>query len=190
METGTVFVQEVFDAEMNGAKVSKISEKLKEELLALLPPTAFFFVALHVVGLVRALMVQGTGLPIASSAQIAMGSLILGKAVLLADLLPAINRFPEKPLAYNVAWKTTIYFLIATFIHYLERLVDYWKQAGGFAAANEKLLADIVWPHFWGIQVVLLVLILNYCVVRELGRALGADRMTRMFFGMGRGTQA
>ena len=190
METGTVFVQEVFDAEMNGAKVSKISEKLKEELLALLPPTAFFFVALHVVGLVRALMVQGTGLPIASSAQIAMGSLVLGKAVLLADLLPAINRFPEKPLAYNVAWKTTIYFLIATFIHYLERLVDYWKQAGGFAAANEKLLADIVWPHFWGIQVLLLVLILNYCVLRELGRVIGADRMTAMFFGTARGTQA
>jgi len=185
-----VVVQQVLDAEMNGAKVRKFSEKLKEELLALLPPTAFFFVALHIVGLVRSLMVQGTGLAVASSAQIAMGSLILGKAVLLADLFPAINRFPDKPLAYNVAWKTTIYFLIATFIHYLERLVDYWKQAGGFAAANEKLLADIVWPHFWGIQVVLLLLILNYCVLRELGRVIGADRMTAMFFGMARGTQA
>lgn len=189
-DPGPVFVQQVLDVEMNGAKVKKFSEKLKEELLALLPPTAFFFVALHIVGLVRSLMVQGTGLAVASSGQIAMGSLILGKAVLLADLLPAINRFPDKPLAYNVAWKTTIYFVIATFIHYLERLVDYWKQAGGFAAANEKLLAGIVWPHFWGIQVVLLVLILNYCVLRELGRVIGADRMTAMFFGMARGTQA
>jgi hypothetical protein len=189
-EPGLAFVQDVLDAEMNGAKVSKFSEKAKDELLALLPPTAFFFVALHIVGLVRALMVQGTGLPVATSAQIAMGSLILGKAVLLADLLPAINRFPDKPLAYNVAWKTTIYFLIATFIHYLERLVDYWKQAGGFAAANEKLLTDVVWPHFWGIQVVLLVLILNYCVVRELSRVIGSDRMTEMFFGTARGTKA
>lgn len=91
------------DAEMNGAKVSKPVEKIKEELLALRPPTAFFFVSLHIVGLVRVLMVEGAGLPVSSSAQIAMGSLILGKAVLLADLLPAINRFPDRPLSYNVA---------------------------------------------------------------------------------------
>jgi hypothetical protein len=163
--------------------VSKLSAKIKEEFFALLPPTIFFFIALHIVALVRALMVQGTGLPVSSSAQIAMGSLILGKAVLLADLLPAINRFPGKPLAYNVAWKTSIYFVIATFIHYLERLVDFWKQAGGFEAANERLLATMVWPHFLGIQIVLLVLIFNYCMLRELDRALGSDRMITLFFG-------
>jgi hypothetical protein len=170
--------------------VSKLSAKLKEEFLALLPPTVFFFIALHIVALVRALMVHGTGLPVSSSAQIAMGALILGKAVLLADLLPAINRFPDKPLAYNVAWKTSIYFFIATFIHYLERLVDFWKQAGGFEAANEKLLATIVWPHFLGIQIVLLVLIFNYCMLRELGRALGSDKMITMFFGRSGRTRA
>ena len=170
--------------------MSKLTEKLKEELLALLPPTVFFFVALHIVALVRALMTQGTGLPITSSAQIAMGALILGKAVLLADLLPAINRFPDRPLAYNVAWKTTIYFGIATFIHYLERLADVWKETGSLAGANAKLLAQIVWPHFVGIQIVLLVLILNYCVVRELGRVLGSERTMSMFFGTSRRSRA
>ncbi len=163
--------------------MSKVSEKIKEEFLALLPPTVFFFIALHIVALVRSLMVKGTGLPIISSGQIAMGALILGKAVLLADLLPAINRFPDRPLAYNVAWKTAIYFVIATFIHYLERLFDFWKEAGGFAAANEKLLAAIIWPHFWGIQIVLFVLILNFCVLREFGRVMGSDTLMAMFFG-------
>jgi hypothetical protein len=170
--------------------VSNLSKKIKEEFLALIPPTVFFFVALHIVALVRALMVHGTGLPVSSSGQIAVGALILGKAVLLADLLPAINRFPDKPLAYNVAWKSTIYFLIATIIHYLERLVDFWKEAGGFAAANEKLLATIVWPHFLAIQIVLLVLIINYCVVRELSRVMGSDKMMAMFFGTSSGTRA
>ncbi|MCK7580053.1 MAG: LuxR C-terminal-related transcriptional regulator [Chromatiales bacterium] len=89
--------------------VNKVAAKLKEELLALLPPT-IFFIALHVVGLVGTLMTQGTGLPATSSAQIAVAALIIGKAVLLADLWPAINRFPDKPLAYNIAWKTVVYF--------------------------------------------------------------------------------
>jgi len=162
--------------------VSKALEKIKEEFLALLPPTLFFFVALHILGVVRALMTKGTGLPLTSSAQIAVGALILGKAVLLADLLPAINRFPGKPLAYNVAWKSAIYFLVATLIHYLERLIDFWKEAGSFVAANQKLLEVIVWPHFWALQIVLLVLILNYCVIRELSRVVGADKMMTMFF--------
>lgn len=163
--------------------MSKATEKLKEEFLALLPPTIFFFIALHIVAIVRVLMVKGTGLAVLSSAQIAIGALILGKAVLLADLLPWINRFPEKPLAYNVGWKSAIYFLFATLIHYLEKLFDAWREVGSVAAANAKLLATIVWPHFWALQIVLLVLILNYCVIRELGRVVGGDKLFKLFFG-------
>ena len=105
--------------------MNKTVEKLKEEFLALLPPTIFFFVALHIIGLVRLLTTKGTGLPVTSSAQIALAALIIGKGVLLADLWPAINRFPQKPLIYNIAWKTVIYFAVASFIHYLERLYDF-----------------------------------------------------------------
>ena len=36
--------------------------KLKKEFLALIPPTIFFFVALHIVALIRALMTKGTGI--------------------------------------------------------------------------------------------------------------------------------
>jgi hypothetical protein len=157
-------------------------EKLKEEFLAVLPPTVFFFIALHIVGFVRVLMTEGTGLPVTSSAQIALAALILGKAVLLADLWPPINRFPERPLAYNIVWKTVIYYAFASFIHYLERLYDFAKESGGIVAGNEKLLSEIVWPHFWALQIILLVIILNYCVIRELGRVLGERRMLRMFF--------
>ena len=71
---------------------------------------------------IRVLMLEGTGLAPSSSISIAVAALILGKAVLLADMLPLINRFPDKPLIYNIAWKTVIYWLISTLIHYVERL--------------------------------------------------------------------
>src|SRR6266849_6758874 len=163
--------------------MTKLSSKLKEELFALLPPTIFFFVALHIVAFVRVLMMKGTGISPLGSVSVAVASLILGKAVLLADMLPSINRFPNKPLIYNVAWKTVIYLLVSAVIHYLERLIDFWRQAGGFVAGNQKLLAEIIWPHFWAIQIILFVLIAMYCTVHELVRVIGREKVLRIFFG-------
>jgi hypothetical protein len=156
--------------------------KLKEEALAMVPPTIFFFVALHLIALVHALMTQGTGVPVTSSAQIALAALIVAKAVLLADLWPPINRFPQRPLIYNVAWKTAIYYVAASLIHYLERLFDFSREAGGVVAGNRRLLAEMIWPHFLAIQIILLSIIFAYCVIRELGHALGEDKVFSMFF--------
>ena len=158
-------------------------KKLKEEFFKLLPPMIFFFVALHIVALIHVLMLKKTGIALSSSVSIAVASLILGKAVLIADMLPFINRFPDKPLIYNAAWKTVIYWLIAGVIHYLERLIDFWRQAGSFVAGNQKLLSEIIWPHFWAIQIILFILIAMYCTVHELVRVIGKEKAMRIFFG-------
>ena len=163
--------------------MTKLATKLKEEFFELLPPTIYFFVALHIVAFVRVLMLKKTGIAPSSSISIAVAALIMGKAVLIADMLPAINRFPDKPLVYNVAWKTFIYLLMSVLIHYIERLIEFWRQTGSFVAGNEKLLAEIVWPHFWAIQIILFVLIAAYCMVHELVRVIGKEKAMRIFFG-------
>jgi hypothetical protein len=163
--------------------MTKLFIKLKEEFLALLPPTLFFFIALHVVAFVHVLMLKGTGVSPLTSISIAVAALILGKAVLVADLLPLIKRFPEHPLIYNVVWKTLIYLLVSMFIHYLERLFDCSRQAGGLVAGNKKLLAEMIWPHFWAIQILLFVLIVMYCTMHELVRVIGKEKARRLFFG-------
>jgi hypothetical protein len=76
-----------------------------------------------------------------------------------------------------------IYLLASAVIHYVERLIDFWRQAGSFVAGNEKLLAEIVWPHFWAIQIILFVLIVMYCTMHELVRVIGKEKVLRIFFG-------
>jgi hypothetical protein len=161
----------------------KILEKIQEEFFAILPPTIFFFIALHIIALIRVLMTKGSHFEPISTVSIAVGSLILGKAVLIADMLPWINRYPNKPLVYNVVWKTVMYLLAASVIHYLERLIDFARHAGGIIAGNEKMLAQMVWPHFWAVEILLLVLILMYCTARELVRVIGREKALRLFFG-------
>ena len=161
----------------------KLLAILKEEFFAILPPTIFFFVALHLLTFIRVLMASGSHFQPLSTMSIAIASLILGKAVLIADMLPPINRYPHKPLAYNIVWKTLIYLVIASIIHYLERLIDFSRQAGGIVTGNEKLLAEIVWPHYLAVEIILFLLILMYCTVRELARVIGKEKMLRLFFG-------
>lgn len=156
---------------------------IKHEFLKMLPPTIFFFVMLNIVLLIRAMLTVGTGLSLPTFATVLISSLILGKAVLLADMLPFINRFPEKPLIWNAAWKTVIYAIVATFIHYLERLHEFWKETHDIGEANHQLLTHTVWAHFWAIEILLLVLIFNYCVFAELSRVIGEKRLRAMFLG-------
>ena len=162
--------------------MDKLPEKLREEIGKLIPPTLYFFVALHLVALIRVLMLKGTGIAVSTSLQVTIAALVLGKAVLIADMLPAINRYPDKPLIYNVLWKTVIYVFVSLVIHYLEHLIDFWREAGGLVAANHKLMTEMVWPHFWAIQLVIVVLIVMYCTMHELVRLIGRDRVLEMFF--------
>jgi hypothetical protein len=78
--------------------MSKMSAKIKEEIAALIPPTVFFFGSLLMIGLVRALLLRGTGIAPVTPLAMLLAALVLAKAGLLADLWPAINRYPDKPL--------------------------------------------------------------------------------------------
>lgn len=163
--------------------MSKFTSRVKKEIEELIPPTLFFFVALHITALIRSLMLKGTGIEAGTSLSVTLAAIVLGKAVLIADMLPMINRFPEKPLIYNVGWKTVIYATVSLLIHYAEHLFDYWRETGSFGAANKELLAKIVWPHFIAIQLLLIVMIFSYCVLRELVRVIGREKVFHMFFG-------
>ncbi|MCF4998765.1 hypothetical protein GIW70_21065 [Pseudomonas syringae] len=157
--------------------------KIKHEVMKILPPTLFFFIILHIVALIRALMIKGAGIDLPASASVLIASLILGKSVLIADMLPFINRFPDKPLIWNVIWKTLIYAVVALVIHYLEQLYEYWKEAPGIIGANSLLLSSLNLPRFWAIQILLITLIFMYCVIAELARVIGPERLKVMFVG-------
>ncbi|MGH7306121.1 MAG: hypothetical protein ACRELZ_22790 [Candidatus Rokuibacteriota bacterium] len=162
--------------------MSTVWAKVKHEFHEVLPPMIFFLVAFHIVLLERALMAREYGLHPLSMATATVTALIVAKVVLIADLLPIINRFPEKPLVYNVVWKTAIYVGASLLAHYLEHLIPLWWRTG-FRAANEHLWGALVWPHFWAVQLLLVVLFFIYCAMRELARVIGRERVRAIFLG-------
>ena len=162
--------------------MSSFAEKAKHEVRELIPVTVFFFVAFQLLALTEALMLRQYGISVSVFLTATLLALVVAKVVVIADHFAVVNRYPEKPLAYNVVWKTAIYFVAALLARYAEHLVRFWRKTGNLTDAHRQLVTDIVWPRFWLVQLWLLVLLLVYCASRELVRALGRDRVVRMFF--------
>ena len=143
----------------------------------------FFFVAFQLLAITRSLILQQYGIQISTFVAATMGALIVAKVVMIVDLLPFVNRFPDKPLVYNIVWKTIIYLLAAFLVRYVEHLIHFVRKYGDIAVANSHLLDEVIWPHFLIVQIWLFVFFLMYCTLRELSRALGRERIRSMFFG-------
>jgi hypothetical protein len=162
---------------------------LKREFLELLPPTIFFFIAIGLLMLTKRLILKQYGFSnfAFDFASVLIGALIVGKIVLIADLFSFVNRYPGKPLIYNVLWKTAIYLIAATVVRIGEEVIPKLLQHGGLKATIQHLVDGIVWPHFWVIHLWLGILLFGYCALRELIRAVGKYEVLRMFLGWQRG---
>jgi hypothetical protein len=112
-----------------------------------------------------------------------IGAYLVGKVVLIVDKLPFVNRFTDRQLIYNASWKCLIYLLVVVILQWLERIVPLLLKHESLADALRNEAAMTVWPHFWLVQMWLVVLFFVYCAMRELIRAVGPDKVIRMFFG-------
>jgi hypothetical protein len=164
--------------------MNSLFAKIKHEFLAIIPPTLFFFVAIGLLILTKRLMLQQYGIQFSDFGAVVIGALIIGKVVLIVDHLPFVNKFPHKPLIYNVAWKTIIYVLTAFLVRVAEHLVPLIIKYGSFREATVRIVDEVVWPHFWVIYLWLSVLLFVYCSLRELIRVIGREQVLKLFFGI------
>ena len=163
--------------------MSSVMSRIKHEIIQAIPPAIFFFISFQLIALTSALMLEKYGIEVSTFVSATIAALIVAKVVLITDLLPIVNRFPDKLLIYNVVWKTVIYLIAALLVRYIEHFIHFYRQYGDIALANRHLVDEVVWPHFWAVQIWLLVLFFMYCGLRELIRALGRERVSHMFFG-------
>jgi hypothetical protein len=159
----------------------KALEKLTHEFRLILPPTLFFLFAFLLLAITQRLIQREYGLPLSGFGSVVVGALLVGKIVLITDKLALMNQFPDKPLLYNIIWKSGIYFLAAFLARYIEHLFPLIREYGSLMEANRRLLAEVIWPHFWLIQMWVGVLFFLYCALRELVIAVGREKVIRLF---------
>jgi hypothetical protein len=160
----------------------KLLKTIKHEMLEIVPPAVFFFIAFTLILVTKRLILSEYGISWSGFGSAAIGAYLIGKVVLIVDKLPFANKFPDRQLIYNASWKCFIYFLAADLLQYLERIVPFWVKHGSLVEANRHFVTETVWPQYWLIQMWLIVLFFVYCAMRELVRAIGQEKVIRMFF--------
>jgi len=163
--------------------MAKLLTTLKQEVEDVIPPTIFFFIAFMLLMATHRLIQREYGLPLAGFGMAIIGALLVGKVVLVVDHLPFVNKFPHKPLIYNVVWKTLIYLVAAILVRYGEHVIPLLLNHQSLGEAHRHLLEQIIWPHVILVQMWLSVLFFVYCALRELVRAIGREKVIEMFIG-------
>ena len=162
-----------------------IFQRLKKEIKNAFPIILYFFVVFQLLAFTKAVLLKTYGIEVSAFLKATIAALVIGKVVPIVDLWPFINRFNHKPLIYNVLWKTSIYMFVAIIVRYIENLLPLFQEYKSITLASSHLFNEAFWPYFFLVQVWLLVCFFMLCMVREIGRVVGHDKLRRMFLGSG-----
>jgi len=163
--------------------MSKILKTIKHELIEALPPTFFFFMVFIVLSISKKLMLEEYNIKFSGFVNAAILALVVAKAVLLADQIKFVNKYPHKPLIYNIIWKTFLYLLVTLVVQYMEELIPLWWKYGNLHIAIQRGWDEIIWSRFWANHILLVFFLSLYVSFRELARTIGEREFLKMFLG-------
>jgi hypothetical protein len=160
--------------------MNSIGATIKHEMRELIPAVVYFVITFNLIGFTKVLMLREYGITVSTFVGATLGALLVATAVLTVGILPFMEPFPKIPILYNALWKTLLYALAAFMIQVLEEIVRSLLKHGGLDPAW-----DMLWrPHFWGIQIWLVMVLLVFCTFRELIRVLGPEQAKEIFLGI------
>jgi hypothetical protein len=99
---------------------------LLREFLEILPPTIFFIIGFNLIVLTTNLILADYGAQFASFMIATASALIVAKALLVANALPAIRRYDRAPLIRPILFKTVFYWVAVFIARLLEHWIRFW----------------------------------------------------------------
>jgi hypothetical protein len=157
---------------------------IKREFFHILPIFLFFLVFFTLINWTEIFLFKQVGITPFGFLEIVIAAALIAKIVLVVDHLPLIHLFRTKPLAYNIIWKTAIYWVLLLVVRLAIRFIPYLFETDTDFREDMNLFIDqLNWNLFISIQVYYLMLLFIFVTFQELTFKIGPAKMRRLFFG-------
>ena len=161
---------------------SSVLRFVLKELREVLPPTVFLAIGFNFVEVTTQLVLDDYSVRFANFMVATVAALVVGKAVLVANLLPFLRRFDTAPLIRPILFKTAVYTLVVFLVRILERLLEYVAAGGTIGSLPEYVTTHFTWHRLVAVQLWIMVLFLMYTSVSELDARLGHGELLKILF--------
>jgi hypothetical protein len=161
----------------------KIGTAVAKEIREAVPPTIFFLVLFHMLGLTKAVAVSDHSFTALRAASATVGALIVAKAILVVEAFPFARLFSRRRIA-QVMWKTLLYGAVVLLFCLAEELLPLAWKHGGLTAGIRAMSGEIAWPLFAVQSLWVVGGLFLYCLAAELVRAIGPHRVRELLFGV------
>jgi hypothetical protein len=160
-----------------------VAARLLHEAREALPPTLFFFVGFNFVVFTTNLLLADHSATVGNFVVATVAALLVGKAVLIANAIPYINRYDRAPLIRPILFKTAFYSIVVFLVRLLERFVHFTvvehNRPRGFASYAMSIFS---WDRFLAINLWICILFLIYVTASEVAHLFGRKALWRIFF--------
>ena len=160
-------------------------EILLRELKEALPPFLFFLVLFHLIGLTKAVTLADYDLTALRATASTAGALIVAKTIVLVEALPIAFLFPGRRIL-QILWKACLFTAVALLFRFVEELIPLLHRTGSLQAALKAMGSEMSWPLFTVLALWIFAGVMLYCLVVELARSAGRQKVRELFLGPGR----
>src|SRR5271166_6603374 len=161
---------------------SPIPAFIIKEIREALPAMVFFAIGFNLIVLTTQLILDDYGAQLAGFMVATATALVVGKAVLVAKVLPFFRRFDNAPLIQPILFKSVVYWAVVFLARFLEKLIEYLLDGGRIGGIPEYVATHFTWHRFAAIQIWIFVLFLIFVAADELNTLFGHGELYKIFF--------
>ncbi len=108
-------------------------------------------------------------------------ALILGKVIMLGGIFRLGRGLEERPLIYSTLYKTFVFALFVALFKLIEHAIKGLLMGEGIAGGLAKYTGKGIHVLFDN-RLVVFVALLPFFAIKEMGRVLGSDKISTLFF--------
>ena len=161
---------------------SPIPAFIIKEIREALPAMVFFAVGFNLIVLTTQLILDDYGAQLAGFMVATMTALVVGKAVLVAKLLPIMRRFDDAPLIQPILFQSIVYWVVVFIARFLEKLIEYFFHGGRVGDVPDYVTAHFSWHRFAAVQIWIFALFLVFTTAAELNRLFGKAAVRNLLY--------